>query len=314
MRPLLTLALLSIASSVYAQDIVTLHTPSAATDVMFSRDGKIVAAGCRDNKFRVWKLPAQEPAITLDTSAAELVGGDLSRDGLWIVAGDRNGTYSVWDTRTGKRQWEYKSPFYASAIAFDGTGRRLAIAPSNQAVQIFDVMSGKKLVDLPSVVAGTQYIAFSPDGTRLATADSDTAVRIYDSASGKLLSTYSGFVLEPLAVAFSGDGRQVLAGGGDQFIAVIDPATGQLLRKSVKLTDPVSGFEMTPDGKTVAVRLLHAADMSVRLPIKMFDLGSTRELREWQPPKGTLGSQWTSDEHLVVASAAENGIRISRAF
>ena len=314
MRALFTLALLSAASFLSAQDVATLHTPSPAGQVMFSRDGTIAAAACRDNKVRIWKLPAQEPAVTLDTSAAELVGGALSDDGNWVAASDRNGNYSIWDTRTGKRQWELKTRFYASALAFDAAGKLLAIAPANQPVQLFDVSSGKRRLELQPVVAGTQSIAFSPDGARLATADSDTAVRIYDTASGKLLFTYTGFVLEPLAVAFTHDGRQVLAAGADQFIAVLDPATGQLVRRSGKLTDPVYGFVVAPDGKTVLVLLLHAADMSVQLPVKVFDLATARELREWAPPKDTLGDQWTSDAHLLVASRTGDGIRVSRAW
>jgi WD40 repeat protein len=307
---LLSLAALSNPRYLQAQD---LHSPVPSGRVLITPSGTVVAAQGRDQKLRIWRLPAQEPAVTIETHASELMSPVLSNDGLFIAAGDRAGNYSVWDTRTGKLQWQYKAPYYASAIAFDAAGKRLALAPVNEPVRIFDVQSGKNILTLQPV-PGSADLAFSPDGTRLATADSDTAVRIYDSATGKLVATYTGFLMEPLAIAFTPDGRHVVSGGGDQFIAMIDSATGKLDSKSAHLSDAVAGFQLSPDGKSMIVILIHAPDMSVQLPLKVFDTAALNELREWKPPANTLGGQWTSDAHVVVANGAGNDIHISRAW
>jgi len=313
MRALLALSLLSLTNAHYlqAQD---LHSPVQPGRVLIAPNGTVIAAQGRDQKLRIWRLPAQAPAVTIETHATELMSPALSNDGLFIAAGDRDGNYSVWDTRTGKLQWQYKSPYYAAAIAFDAAGKHLALAPANEPVQIFDVQSGKKLLTLQPVPAGSQDIAFSPDGTRLATACSDTAVRIYDTVTGKLLATYTGFLMEPLAIAFTPDGHHVVSGGGDQFIAMIDSATGKLVSKSAHLSDAVAGFQFSPDGKTMMVLLIHPPDLSVQLPLKVFDTATLNEQREWKPPANTLGGQWTSDGHVVVANAAANDIHISRAW
>ena len=79
-------------------------------------------------------------------------------------------------------------PFYPSALAFAPDGARLAIAPVGEPVQIYDLASHSKTVELQRPVGGTAALAFSRDGSRIATADADTVVRIYDTRSGALLA------------------------------------------------------------------------------------------------------------------------------
>jgi len=316
MRALVALSLLPLAALAGARQLQAqdLHSPVRTGRVLITPSGTVVAALGRDQKFRIWKLPALEPITTIETHADELMSPALSNDGRLIAAADRAGNYSVWDTSTGKLQWHYKSPYYPSGIVFDTAGKRLALAPVNDPVIIFDLQTGNKILTLPAVPAGTSDLAFSPDGTRLATADADTAVRIYDTATGKLLATYTGFLMEPLAIAFTPDGRHVVSGGGDQFIAMIDSTTGKLEAKSPQLSDPVAGFQFSPDGKRMLVILMHAADLSVHLPVKLFDAATVRELREWTPPENALGGQWIADSHVVVATGTASGIHIAQAW
>ena len=211
-----------LAGSLVAQpaEVATLSTPAPARFFVLAKTGKVAAAVCLDQKLRVWALPEGRVMRTIDTGK-RVDHIAISSDGGWIAAGDHSGLYTVWNASTGAQQMQIEMPYYPFAMAFSPDGKRLAIAPAGEPVQIYDIGSGKKLFELQRTIGGSQAIAFSRDGGRIATADSDTVVRIYDGRNGELLARHTDFLLEPLAASFTVDGKQLLAAGGDKVIAVL---------------------------------------------------------------------------------------------
>jgi WD40 repeat protein len=203
-------------------------------------------------------------------------------------------------------------PYYPFSMAFSPDGKRLAIAPGGEPVQIYDVGSGKKMFELQRAVGGTQAVAFSRDGGRIATADSDTVVRVYDGRNGELLARYTDFLLEPLSAAFTKDGTQVVAAGADKVIAVLDATTGKAVRKSAKLVDPVAYLEVSPDGALTAAWLMHADNLLMPAPLVISETGSGIKVQEWLPAGRVVGGGWTNDGHLLTAIGTGKGVHIWR--
>jgi WD40 repeat protein len=292
--------------------VATLASAAPASFFELARSGKLGAAVCGDHKLRLWALPEGRLVRTIDTGNQGIDAVAMSGDGGWVTAGDHGGAYTAWNASSGAQQLELRMAYYPSALAFSADGKRLAVAPVGEPVQIYDVGSRRKLFELERTVGGTASVAFSGDGSRIATADADTVVRIYDGRNGKLVARNTDFLLEPLAVAFTPDGKRVLAGGGDLTIAVVDAATGNAVRKSGKLADPVVYLEVSPDGTLVAAGLMHAANMLSAAPVLISETESGRKVDEWLPGSRVLGGGWTADGHLLAATNGSSGLEIWR--
>jgi WD40 repeat protein len=293
-------------------EFATLATPARATSFVLAKTGRLAGAVCEDRKLLLWTLPEGRMLQTIDLGGRNLDAVAISEDGGWIAAGDHGGGYTVWNTSTGARQMHVQMPFYPFALAFSPDGKRLAIAPVGEPVQIYDPASGKKLFELQRTTGGSAAIAFSRDGGRIATADLDTVVRIYDSRDGEMLGRNAEFLLAPLTVAFTADGKQLLAAGADKIIALLDAATGNVIRKSAKAADPVLFMHVSPDGALVAAMLMHADNMLMAAPLVISETGSGRQVQQWLPPSLALGSGWTNDGRLLVATATQQALHIWR--
>ena len=305
---------LMLVGSLAAQpsEVATLATPARATSFVVAKTGKLAGAVCGDEKLRLWTLPEGRMLRTIDLSGRSIDSVVISEDGGRIAAGDHGGAYTVWDTSTGAQQMHLQMPFYPSALAFSPEGKRLAIAPVGEPVQIYDPASGRKLLELPRTTGGSAAIVFSRDGARIATADADTVVRIYDARNGEMLARNADFLLEPLTAAFTSDGKQLLAGGGDKVIAFLNSATGGAIRRSGKAVDPVAYLEISPDGSLLAVALMHADNMLQPAPLLLLETASGRKVADWTPASLAVGGGWTVDGHLLVATATDEAVHLWR--
>jgi len=292
-------------------EVASLQTPAKPLSSVLAKSGQLAAAVCADQKLRIWALPGGQLLRAIDLDTKGLDDFAVSPDGRMIAGGSHSGDYSVWDAATGARKMQTRLAFYPAAIAFSPDSKRLAIAPVGEPVQIWDPASGRKLFELQRPTGGSFAVAFSRDGSRIATADADTVVRVYDSRNGELLARNADFLLVPLSVDFTPDSKQLLAAGPDKFIAFLDPANGRVIRKSVKLEDPVRYLEVSPDGALAAAVLMHADNLLQPAPILIFETASGRQLDKWLPTGRPLGG-WTSNGHLLVATAGPGTIRIWR--
>jgi WD40 repeat protein len=126
-----------------------------------ARGGGIAAAVCGDEELRVWSLPDQRPVCTIDIRGRMVDASALSPDGKWLLAGDHAGIVSMWATAGGKLQWRATLRRYLAAAVFAPDGKRVAVAPMGDPVQILATDTGHKLGEMEAVVGGTAAIAFS---------------------------------------------------------------------------------------------------------------------------------------------------------
>ncbi|MEZ0229772.1 MAG: PQQ-binding-like beta-propeller repeat protein [Planctomycetota bacterium] len=141
---------------------------------------------------------------------------------------------------------------FVECAAFSPDGKRLAIGGDRDRVTaIWDVESGKKLVDLDHPKERISAIGFAPDGQRVFTVRSPR-IEIFEVATGKRATPkeYLDYGSDPVSVAFTPDGKTVawVTPFGEVKAKVV--ASGEQVL-ATKLSALCVAF--SPDGKHLAV-------------------------------------------------------------
>jgi len=303
-------------------EISTLSTTSEVSDVLFARNGKSLAAFCKDHQIRQWSLPQGQLLRTIDTHGRNAALLLVSDDGR-LLAADRDGTVMAWDATGANTAFEIKLPRYRAArwfppspktATFSHSGGHLALPVLTGAMQVLEWPSGRPLYTLNSPPGGTIAVAFSRDDSRMAVAGTDGVVRIYDSASGKLVAQNDDLVGESFAVEFSADGSQVVAGGAEKTAIFIDTATGKLIRRVGPLTDMVAYLAFSPDGKHLSAALDREESAALPAAVLVWDASSGKEIADWTPPGVVIGGAWTRDGNWLVVTSAPTSLHVWRVY
>ena len=77
-------------------------------------------------------------------------------------------------------------------VAWSPDGTRIASASADRTVQVWEAVSGHRLLTYTGHKSFVLSVAWSPDGTRIASASDDQTVQVWEAKSGHLLRTYRG--------------------------------------------------------------------------------------------------------------------------
>lgn len=260
----------------------------AVTCLAFARDGKSLASGSNDKTVIIWNLDTNEPRLTLQPKYAVHSVGFAANDHHLVTGGmeasnsdgpGRVGWRSevlLWDLRTGKlvRAFDAKlilievspdnkltlgndSPVVSLALSADG--ETMAVGLANEAVQLFETGTGKKLPSPIGVQRNKQLygVAMAPDGKTLAIAGLFPNVHLASPDSDKKLAVLHGhkddtFTYAVLAAAFSSDGALLATGSEDRTAAIWHVASGKRLATMQGHQFAISSLAFSPDSALLA--------------------------------------------------------------
>jgi WD40 repeat protein len=130
----------------HGQSLSELPAPGRDTRaVAFSADGKLLAAGARNGKLSVWRLPQTAPVIdSLPADQRPLYAVAISPDGQWVATGGDSETISIWNTHTGNRRLAIHRIGKTRSLVFCGPDL-LAAGGTDNKIRIWDLARVEKL-------------------------------------------------------------------------------------------------------------------------------------------------------------------------
>jgi tRNA A-37 threonylcarbamoyl transferase component Bud32 len=196
-------------------------------------------------------------------------------DGHTIAAGEKEGGFSLWDTRSGQLVFDFPEPINRLQLQVFPLNRattHVAMAPGtsllaytecrNEAesyVRLWDVNTHE--TSRSCKIAGiTRNLAASPDGQFLAcsTMQDDKRVCIFEIKTGKLLREIRANFADSVQgnpLAFSGDSKRIAfeaESGPNSATAIVDLATGKEVHRFPQEQNCVVSLAFSPDGRWLA--------------------------------------------------------------
>jgi WD40 repeat protein len=177
----------------------------------------------------------------------------FSPDGRRFMAASVGGAVFVWDLVTEKEQPRItlkagpRKAIEFPCAAFTSDRQNLVTGRQTGSVELWDVLSGKKLQTFAGHTGGVRSVACSAAGRLILSAGSDNTVRLWDVATGKELKQLKSDVVR--CVAISPDGRRALSAGPDGFVHLWDLASGKEVCRMEGHTMGVNSVAFSPDGR-----------------------------------------------------------------
>jgi WD40 repeat protein/serine/threonine protein kinase len=187
--------------------------------------------------------------------------------------------------------------------AFSPDGRRLVTVDAKTA-RIWDIESGRQLVELAGHTGELQHAEFSPDGERVLTASWDKTARLWDANTGRQILVLSGHDDKLRAAAFSPDGKRIVTGSYDRTARVWDAATARELLRFSGHSSQVVDARFSPDGLEIVTA---SVDKTVRIWSSVTGRERTRLVGHTE---AALRAAFSPDGKRIVTSSADKTARI----
>jgi WD40 repeat protein len=143
---------------------------------------------------------------------------------------------------------EHADKVWSARFSPDG---RYVVTTSDETPKIWEVETGKLLVDLNGHTSIVPRASFSPDGRYVVTASYDRTAKIWEARTGKLLVNLKGHTDAVWGAEFSPDGKYVATASLDKTAKIRETATGRVVGNLKGHTDAVWTATFSPDGRYV---------------------------------------------------------------
>jgi serine/threonine protein kinase len=164
-----------------------------------SPDGTRLAVGGTNPQVQVWDANSgnilwtkQEPRLLTAHGLAFSPDGRSLAVGFRVRHGDGVHSVKLYEVATGQEADTFPGPKGGvTDLAFHCDGRNLAVAGSGL-VEVWDVRTHKKVLELRGHSNWVLGVAYSPDGKWLATGGYDETIKLWDAATGVERQTIRG--------------------------------------------------------------------------------------------------------------------------
>lgn len=237
------------------------HAKSVVS-VAFSRDGKKLVSGGRDDVIHVWDVATGQLEKTLtdhreaSKGKADVYSLAFSHDGKLMVSGSADTTIILWNANTFAPIRTLRGHTAAvREVAFSPDDKSLASAAEDNTVRLWDTATGLLKVTCTGHTKRVKDVGYFPDGKTIVSAASDGTIRLWDAASGEPKMVLKGHTNGVEFCDVSPDGTQLFSGSANiGEIIFWDARTGKALKIIPNAHGNEHGAEIdsghySPDGR-----------------------------------------------------------------
>lgn len=274
----------------------------AVSYVAFSSDGKAVLTAANDNTIRLWDRETGKEIRRFDMPGVQPV-----------QPGARPGMVG-WNT-FGRG---------SSRIAVSPDGKLLAAVLNNNAIQIWNVETGKELRQFKGPQGYVTSLLFAPDGKSIAARGNDRTTYLIETETGKELRQIKakqpqaggvrvfvggGVINGAEGVAFSPDSKTIATAEMEfdmqkatVYIKISETDTGKEIRQIDATQGGVSSIAYSPDGKTLAF------GSGTNVLLREADTG--KEIRTINNQGGIAGLQFAPNSRTLAVKGRDQIVRL----
>lgn len=266
--------------------------------IAFAPDNSCFATGDQEGNVRVRTLPDlsevaqfQQGNVVIDCLAfgrdPTRAGGAANKYCWWLSAGDSGGTVNIYQLAKRRLMAICRGASYnVLATAFSPDGMTLASAGHDYDARLWDVVTGKRLLNL-WVGDNCGALAFSADGRKLAAGNEfdghNCHVHLIPLERGRGVTGLRGLSSSVSKVTFSHDGQR-LAALANNWEAAIWNLQSNRLERVIDVPKGMSAdnaaLEFSLDDRQLA--------FSTLTDTRLWDLQTGQELRNWKLPQGLV--------------------------
>ena len=245
-------------------------------------DGHLVATGDQNSMVRLWDARTGVKTADLTGHEGDIVCLDIDRDGQRLATIGFDGI-RIWRLPSGELERLLPTKRGTTSwIKFAPDGLTLASGGSaaDVPIQIWDVVTGHELPQLPANSTGARCAAFSPDGRRLVAGYMNSVgtgeICFWDIPRRQLLTRSNAHRGEVRKLEFINDGQGIISADTSGQIVVWDAHSGGPF--SFRLPDhegEITAMAVTHDGALLATssrndRIVHVWELATGEEISRF--------------------------------------------
>jgi WD40 repeat protein len=273
----------------------------AVTYVAFLPDGKVVLTGSTDRTLRLWDRATGKEIRRFTLPVAEpmaLQAGRVLRFPGGVTAGQ-----------------------VVAALSSDG--KTLAAAVANNAVQVWDVDTGKEIRQIKGPPNGIGSLIFTPNGKALAMRGADQTIHLMATDSGNEIRqikkdqqagvrvAIGGRFGDTSGMAFSPDGKLVATSENEfdqaqqmikTFVRICEVDTGKEVRRIDAAPNGASALAFAPSGKVLA--------FAIAAEVRLADPADGSEIARLVAPTGASSLVFTPDSKLILGKARDQTVQV----
>lgn len=212
----------------------------------------------------------------------------FSPDGREIISGGWENEIRIWPLKEAcKKIIRTNLLSGIHTLAVNGDCRTVAAVGSDSILEIWDIVSSRKLCTLKGHQDYIRSVEFCPFENKILSTSNDNTVRIWDIKTGRQLYKWEGWLAE-----YSTDGKQIIS-LSDSTIRITDSKTGLLLNKYTK-----SEFKYIRCFSRNCKNVIILDSVSNKFYIK--DIETRKIIRSFEKPL-LISAKFSHDENRIVA-------------